>query len=189
MKLLVLGASGGCGQWVVRLGRKRGHEVTALVRPTSSYVAPEGVTLLGEEFLSDGVLEKILPGHQAVISISSGGVTDSSAHTHWLLRLLFNRSNISISHTDLAKMEELYADSGLDWLAIRPITLKDGGPTSTAKPVSFYGWKSKITKGEVARLILDAAPSHATGRSLHGTIDEIRDRTSGICRPNHRIFQ
>ncbi len=201
MKILALGASGGCGQWVVNLALERGHDVTALVRPTSSYAAPEGVSLIGEELLGEGVLERILPGHEAVISclgmslsksgnpflrlrsppdlmssvarrlvsampasgvqrvicISSGGVADSSTHTHWLLRFLFSRSNISISHTDLATMEELYAKSELDWMAIRPATLKVGGPTNTAKPMAFYGLSSKITKGEVARLMLDAA--------------------------------
>lgn len=29
-------------------------------------------------------------------------------------------------------MEELYAKSELDWLAIRRVTLKDGGSTDTA---------------------------------------------------------
>lgn len=96
-------------------------------------------------------------GVQRVISISSGGVADSFARTNWLLRFLFTRSNISISHADLATMEKLYANSELDWLAIRPATLKDGGPTNTAKTVRFYGLSSKITKGEVARLMLDAA--------------------------------
>lgn len=201
MKIVVLGASGGCGRWVVKLAQQRGHDVTALVRPTSSYVAPEGVSLFGEEILGDGVLERVLPGQQAVISclgmtlgksgnpflrlrsppdlmssaarrlcqampacgvrrvvsISSGGVADSFAHTHWLLRLLFTRSNISISQKDLAVMEELYAKSGLDWLAIRPTTLRNGPPTNSAKTVPFYGLRSKITKGEVARLMLDAA--------------------------------
>lgn len=201
MKLLILGTSGGCGQWVVKLAQQRGHEVSALVRPTSSYVVPEGVTLLRKELLSDGVLERVLSGQQVVISclgmslsksgnpffrlrsppdlmssaakrlctampacgvqrvvsISSGGVADSSVHTHWLLRLLFSLSNISISHADLATMEEIYAENELDWLAIRPTTLKDGGPTNTATAVSHYGLNSNITKGEVARLMLDAA--------------------------------
>jgi uncharacterized protein YbjT (DUF2867 family) len=68
MKILVLGASGACGQWVVKLAQQRGHDVTAVVRPSSSYIAPEGVSLLREDFLNDGVLERILLGHQAVIS-------------------------------------------------------------------------------------------------------------------------
>ena len=42
MKILVLGASGGCGQWVVKLAYQRGHDITAVVRPNSSYIAPAG---------------------------------------------------------------------------------------------------------------------------------------------------
>jgi hypothetical protein len=34
---------------------------------------------------------------------------------------------------------------------------KDGGPTNTATTVPLYGLNSTITKGEVARLMLDAA--------------------------------
>ncbi|WP_415401008.1 NAD(P)-dependent oxidoreductase [Tateyamaria sp. SN3-11] len=201
----MLGASGGCGQWVVRLAKERGHQVTAIVRPSSSYVAPDGVSLFREDVMANGFLERILPGHQAVISclgmtlsksgnpflplrsppdlmsstarrlcsampesgvqrvisISSGGVGDSAAQTNWLIRLFFNRSNIAISHGDLAKMEKLYANSGLDWLAVRPVTLKEGGPTGTAKAGVTYGLRSKITKGEVARLVVDAAEQRA----------------------------
>lgn len=205
MRILVLGASGGCGQWVVKLAQQRGYDITVVVRPNSSYVAPEGVTLLGEDFLGVGVLEHILTGHEAVISclgmtlsksgnpflplrsppdlmsstakrlcsampacgvqrvvsISSGGVGDSSARTNWLIRFIFNRSNISISHEDLLAMEQVYANSELDWLAIRPVTLKEGGPTNTAKPASYYGLRSTITKGEVARLLVSAAEQNS----------------------------
>lgn len=200
MKILVLGASGGCGQWVVKLAQHRGHDVTALTRPTSSFVPLEGVSLLKGEPSKEGVLEDVLPGHDAVISclgmrlnksgnpflplrsppdlmssiterlcsamqksgiqriisISSGGVADSFGQTHWLIRFFFGRSNISIAHKDLAMMEKLFAKSDLDWMAIRPTSLKDGGPTYTAKPVRYYGLRSKITRGEVARLMLDA---------------------------------
>ncbi len=34
MKLLILGVSGGCGQWVVKLAQHRGNDVTAVVRLT-----------------------------------------------------------------------------------------------------------------------------------------------------------
>ena len=45
MRLLVLGASGGCGRWLVRLAAGRGHQVTALVRDGSDAAAPAGVTV------------------------------------------------------------------------------------------------------------------------------------------------
>ncbi|MEM7169841.1 MAG: NAD(P)H-binding protein [Pseudomonadota bacterium] len=201
MKLIVLGASGGCGQWVVKLAHERGHDITAVVRPSSSYVAPEGVSVFREDIQEEGPLKRLLGGKDIVISclgmslsksgspfqplqsppdlmssvakllcsvmpvcgltrvisISSGGVGDSAVHTNLLLRCLFNRSNIAISHRDLARMEELYAESDLDWLAIRPVTLKEGPPTNTAKAVSFYRLMARITKGEVARLLVDAA--------------------------------
>jgi len=45
MRLLVLGASGGCGRWLVRLAADGGHRVTALVRDGSDAAAPAGVTV------------------------------------------------------------------------------------------------------------------------------------------------
>ena len=45
MRLLVLGASGGCGRWLVRLAAGHGHQVTALVRDGSDAAAPAGVTV------------------------------------------------------------------------------------------------------------------------------------------------
>ncbi len=44
-KLLVLGASGGCGRWVVRMAKERGHQVTAIVRPESYLERSEGVNV------------------------------------------------------------------------------------------------------------------------------------------------
>lgn len=46
MRITVLGASGGCGQWVTQLASERGHEVTAVVRDSSGYQAPEGVRVV-----------------------------------------------------------------------------------------------------------------------------------------------
>ena len=44
--VLVLGASGACGRWVVGLAKERGHHVTAFVRSTASFDAPEGVRVV-----------------------------------------------------------------------------------------------------------------------------------------------
>lgn len=48
MKVTVLGASGGCGRWVVELALERGHDVTAVVRPTSA-APPDGAEVIRGE--------------------------------------------------------------------------------------------------------------------------------------------
>ena len=43
MKLVVFGANGATGQWLVRLAVERGHQVTALMREGASASVPQGV--------------------------------------------------------------------------------------------------------------------------------------------------
>lgn len=68
MKLVVLGASGGCGRQLVEQALARGHEVTAVVRPSTSYAPPEGVTLASGEITDRGFLAATFRGHDAVLS-------------------------------------------------------------------------------------------------------------------------
>ena len=68
MKLLVLGASGATGGWLTRLAAQAGHEVTALVRPGSAFVAPAGVRLVRGEVLDPATLASVLEGQSAVAS-------------------------------------------------------------------------------------------------------------------------
>jgi uncharacterized protein YbjT (DUF2867 family) len=68
MKILILGASGGCGRWLVRLAQERGHEVRALVRPATVYEAPNAVEVVRGEVLEHGVLATALEGREAVLS-------------------------------------------------------------------------------------------------------------------------
>ncbi|MEM9555671.1 MAG: NAD(P)H-binding protein [Acidobacteriota bacterium] len=72
MKLLILGASGGCGRWLCRLAVERGHDVRALVRPTTSFEAPADVEVVRGEVLADPAqdpsLEHALEGRDAVLS-------------------------------------------------------------------------------------------------------------------------
>jgi uncharacterized protein YbjT (DUF2867 family) len=73
MRLLVLGASGGCGRWLTRLAAERGHHVTALVRPGAA--APEvpppaaaRVTVRRGEAADPAALDGAVAGHDAVLS-------------------------------------------------------------------------------------------------------------------------
>lgn len=68
MKLLVFGASGGCGQWVVRLAAQRGWSVTAFVRAQTTYIAPAGVRVVRGDVLNVAHVASVVPGHDALLS-------------------------------------------------------------------------------------------------------------------------
>ena len=68
MKLIVFGASGQCGQWVVRLALARGHDVTAFVRPSAAYVAPAGVRVVRGDVLAPDSVAEGAAGQDAILS-------------------------------------------------------------------------------------------------------------------------
>jgi uncharacterized protein YbjT (DUF2867 family) len=68
MRLLVLGASGGCGQWLLRLAAERRHDVMAVVRPETSFKPPAGIDVFRGEVTDPETLHRVLPGHDAVLS-------------------------------------------------------------------------------------------------------------------------
>ncbi|MFS8066307.1 MAG: NAD(P)-dependent oxidoreductase [Byssovorax sp.] len=67
MKIVVLGASGGCGKHLVSQARDRGHEVTAAVRG-AGYVPPAGVTVLRGDLADIAFLREAVRGKEAVLS-------------------------------------------------------------------------------------------------------------------------
>lgn len=68
MRLLILGASGGCGRWATRLAAEQGHQVTALVRPQTAFKPPAGVTVRRGNPLDPSELSAAAAGQDAVIS-------------------------------------------------------------------------------------------------------------------------
>lgn len=81
MKLLILGASGGCGRWLVRLGLERGHDVRALVRPATRFDPPPGAEVVTGEALDAAVLERALGDREAVLSAL--GIKRRAAWNPW----------------------------------------------------------------------------------------------------------
>jgi uncharacterized protein YbjT (DUF2867 family) len=199
MHLLVLGASGGIGQWLVRLAAERRHTVRALVRPDARIDVPQGVQLIRGEPLDPIVLDTAVAGVDAVASclgrrragrspwsaplsppalmaritpaviasmgrngvqrlvvVSAGGVGDSAGSLSAPVRWLVRQGQIAVSYRDLEMMEQALADSTLDWLAVRPVTLVDGAPTAPARDVSRYGFTSFVRRADVAARMLGA---------------------------------
>lgn len=70
MRLLILGASGGCGQWASRIAAARGHRVTAQLRSTapSTPTSNGGVELRRADPTDPASLDELVRGHDAVIS-------------------------------------------------------------------------------------------------------------------------
>ena len=68
MKLVVFGASGNCGSHLVRQSAARGHQVTAVVRPSTPYDAPNGVSLTRGDVLDPRFVASVVSGHDAVAS-------------------------------------------------------------------------------------------------------------------------
>ncbi len=64
----MLGASGGCGQWAVRLAAGRGDDVTALVRPATPYAPPSGVKVMRGDATDPALLQAALQEKDAVLS-------------------------------------------------------------------------------------------------------------------------
>jgi putative NADH-flavin reductase len=68
-RIVVLGATGGCGAHVVRHAAARGHAVTAVIRPNAVFEPPPGhVAVVRGDVLADGVIARAMDGHDAVIS-------------------------------------------------------------------------------------------------------------------------
>jgi len=68
MKIVVLGASGGCGRQMVKQAVERGWEVTAVGRSTSSLELPDGVRIVRGELQDAGALEAAFEGADTVFS-------------------------------------------------------------------------------------------------------------------------
>ena len=203
MRLVVLGASGGVGRWVVQHASEAGHSVTAIGRASSTLADRPGVNVVRGEITDPAFLETAIAGHQAVIScvglrragkspfakllspadlttrlassltramegqdvrrvvlLSAGGVADSYSQLTWPVQKLVTTGNVAVAYKDLAGMEARLAQSSLDWLAVRPVTLMNGSPLGRARPVEQYRLISIIRRADVATWMLEAAVQH-----------------------------
>ncbi len=68
MKLVILGASGGCGRALVQEAVLRGHAVTAVVRASSKVDAPAQARVLRGDLGSPEFLREAVRGQDAVLS-------------------------------------------------------------------------------------------------------------------------
>jgi putative NADH-flavin reductase len=83
MKLVVLGATGGTGLELVREAIERGHSVTAFVRsPERLKPFRDRITINQGDLLNRAELERVIAGHDAVVSGFGPRVPVSKADAH-----------------------------------------------------------------------------------------------------------
>jgi len=96
-------------------------------------------------------------GIRRVIAVSAAGVADSAPRMNRLMKFLVAASNVGVAYRDLARMERVYAESGLDWCCPRPTRLTDGPLTHrVAISESFPMWAA-ISRSDVAWWMLSRA--------------------------------
>lgn len=92
-----------------------------------------------------------------VVAVSAAGVAESAPGMNAAMRALVATSSIGVAYRDLAGMEQVYAESGLDWTCPRPVTLTDGAGTGRWRVVDRFGATMTIPRADVAAFLLDAA--------------------------------
>lgn len=81
MKIIVFGATGGVGKWVVKQGLEAGHKMTAFVRnPDKLAITYENLTVVQGDAFNKRQVEAAIAGHDAVVSClgSSTGMKKST---------------------------------------------------------------------------------------------------------------
>jgi hypothetical protein len=96
-------------------------------------------------------------GVPRVIAVSAAGVAESGERMNVLMRAAVAWSNVGVAYRDLAVMERVYAESGLDFCCVRPVALTDGPATGRVREVEAFGATMTIARADVARWLLDRA--------------------------------
>ena len=68
MKLVVFGANGATGQWLVRLAAERSHQVTAVMREAASASVPQNVDVVRGDPLDAAFVDMAVKGKDAVVT-------------------------------------------------------------------------------------------------------------------------
>jgi putative NADH-flavin reductase len=96
-------------------------------------------------------------GLARVIAVSAAGVADSAARMNLLMKFFVAKSNVGVGYRDLAAMERVFADSGLDWCCPRPTRLSSGRLARRVKIVESFSMTAAISRADVAWWMLDQA--------------------------------
>lgn len=79
--LLILGGSGKVGQWVVKIAKKRGYNITVVVRSKTSIAHIKGIHIIEGSVLDEKILERAILEQDMVVSCL--GIKRESQSNPW----------------------------------------------------------------------------------------------------------
>jgi nucleoside-diphosphate-sugar epimerase len=156
LKLLVTGASGFIGRYVVTEALERGHEVRALVRPTSDlssvrWVSHSNVDLVHHDLSSSNGLPDLLSGVEAVIHLAAVKEGDLTAQ---LKGTVATTENLLEAMAD-ARVERLVLVSSLSVYDFEKLpscgSLDESSPLECRPQMREPYCQSKLLQEELAR--------------------------------------
>ena len=104
-------------------------------------------------------------GVDRLLAITSVGVRPDDPHHAWWYRSLVRPIGADL-YADMARMEHIVRDSGLDWTFVRPTYLQDRESTGSYRVTDDStpegGWR--ITRTDVARFIVEELDAHRWSR-------------------------
>jgi putative NADH-flavin reductase len=183
-KIIVVGAAGKSGSAIVTEALSRGVGVTAYVRSRAKAEGlPAAVAIVEGDGKDAAALAGALPGHDAVV-VTSGGRTETvSAEVAKAVVAAMKQAGIGrliqysaygandgkglyrwVMHTlagkvaaDKIELETVLAASELDWTAVRPGVLTDGGKSGKMRAGTGVVLKGfpQISRADVAQFVLD----------------------------------
>jgi putative NADH-flavin reductase len=130
-----------------------GHQRRTPANPWSASVSPKDLT--------SAAARRVVAAMKAaqvrrVVAVSAAGVGDSAPQLNLVMRFFLATTMIGDAYRDLAVMEQVYADRGLDWLCPRPTRLTNGPRTGRLRVTAAVGAMDDISRADVAGWMLDA---------------------------------
>ena len=108
-------------------------------------------------------------GIRKIVTMSAFGVADSWPNLHFLLRMTIKHSNMSSQWEDHAAVDREMKQSGLDFVLVRPVMLKEREPAPIKMAGSVgakgVGLTSSVARKSVAGFLVDAAEKSEWDRS------------------------
>jgi putative NADH-flavin reductase len=132
------------------LGIKRTHPAN----PWSALTSPPDFSARTAAMLVKAMRQH---GLARVIAVSAAGVAESAARMNLLMKFFVAKSNVGIAYRDLAALERVFAESGLDWCCPRPTRLTSGPLTRRVKIVESFPMTAGISRADVGWWMLEHA--------------------------------